>query len=134
MAHNRRIVLSGVSLTPARLNQAIYQASSDVMDEIEGLMLKSGYLDQTPFRWVGLIFRYGLKNEDEPHYKPIDPKDGELPLAIELDAHELRRASPEELRLKLSVGALKALIHAGGEFGLSTVGLEERYAQLAGGE
>lgn len=132
MAHNRKIVLGGVSLTPARLNRAIYQVSTEVMDQIEALMLESGYLDQAPFRWVGLVFRYGLKNDVEPHYKPIDPKDGELPLAIELDAHELRAASPDELRRKLSLGALKALIHAGRKFGLPTGGLEERYSQLIG--
>ena len=133
MAHNRKIVLGGVSLTRARLNRAIYQVSNEVMDEVETLTLKSGYLEQAPFRWVGLVFRYGLKNDDEPHYKPIDPKDGELPLAIEFDTHEVRAASPEELRRKLSLGALKALIHAGRKFGLPIAGLEERYNQLTGG-
>jgi hypothetical protein len=130
MGHNRSIVLSGVSLTPARLNREIFKVTSKVMDEIELLMQGSGYLDHAPFRWVGLIFHYGLKNEDEPHYQPIDPKDGELPLAIELDTHELRTASPEELHLKLSLGALRALIHAGRKYGLLTAGLEVRYAQL----
>ncbi len=132
MAHKRKIVLGGVSLTPARLNRAIHQVSSEVMDEVEALMLESGYLEHAPFKWVGLIFRYGLKNENEPHYKPIDPKDGELPLAIELDTHELRAASPEELRRKLCLGALTALIHAGRKFDLPTARLEERHKQLTG--
>ena len=133
MAHNRKVVLGGVSLTRARLNRAIYQVSAEVMNEVEALMQESGYLEHAPFRWVGIVFRYGLKNEDEPHYKRIDPKDGELPLAIELDTHEIGAAGPDELRRMLTSAALKALIHAGKKFGLPTMALEDRYETLGTG-
>ena len=130
MAHDRKIVLGGVSLTPARLNRTMYQVSVEVMNEVETLMQESGYLEQAPFQWVGIVFRYGLRNEEEPHYKPIDAKDGELPLAIELDTRDIRSARPEELRRKVTLVALKSLIHAGKKFGLPTADLEARLGQL----
>ena len=130
MAHNRKIVIGAVSLTMARLPRYDVLAMQDAADDVEGLMQELGYLEHAPFKWVGLILRLGLKNEDEPHYKPIDPKDGELPLAIELDTHELRAASSEELRRKFTLVALTALIHAGRKFDLPTARLEERYYQL----
>lgn len=126
MAHNRKIVLSGVALTKARNNRYGLEVMGNIMDEIEGLLLTMGYLESAPFEWVGLTLRYGLKNEDAPHYQGIDKRDGELALAIELDTHELREASREELKDRFIVATLNALIHAGKKYDLPTKALQQR--------
>lgn len=129
MSHNRKIVLSGVSLTKARLNRHSFQVGPEVMDDIENLMLSTGYLNNAPFMWVGLSLRYGLKNEDKPHYQGIDEKDGEIALAIELDTHELQHASREELRTRFMVATLKALVDVGKKYELPYEKFEELLAE-----
>ena len=89
MAHNRKLVLSGISLTMARPNRYDLDVMGEVMDELEEAMIASGYLDNAPFTWVGLLLRHGLKYEEIPHYQRINKKYGDLPLAIELDTHDL---------------------------------------------
>jgi hypothetical protein len=37
MAHNRKIVLGGASLTKARLNRHSYSVAPEIMDELESL-------------------------------------------------------------------------------------------------
>ena len=126
MAHNRKIVLGAVSLTKARTRPYDLEIMGEIMDEIEGLIVENEYLNNAPFKWVSLIFRYGLKNEDEPHYQRINRKHGDLPLAIELDTHELREASREELKDRFTVATLNALIHAGKKYDLPTKALQQR--------
>lgn len=124
--HDRKIVLSGVALTMARNNRYDLEVMGEVMDELEQLMIAGGYLKNAPFKWIGLTLRYGLKNEDEPHYQGIDKQDGELALAIELDTHELREASREELKNRFIAATLKAIIHAGNKYDLPTKALQQR--------
>jgi hypothetical protein len=82
------------------------------------VMVSTGYLDNAPFKWVGLIFRYGLKNEDEPHYLRINKKHGDLPVAIELDTHELQHASRDELKGIFTIATLKVLVHVAEKYAL----------------
>ncbi len=98
----------------------------EIMDEMERLMIETGYLDNAPFKWVGLILRYGLKNEDEPHYQRINKKYGDLPVAIELDTNELRNASREELKEIFTIATLKVLVHVARKYGLPG----ERFAEM----
>lgn len=42
------------------------RALSRVRDELESELIKSGYLADAPFQWVGLIIRYGLVDETKP--------------------------------------------------------------------
>ena len=125
MAHNRKLVLSGVSLTKARPNRHDIEVMGEIMDELEELLVTSRYMDDAPFKWVGLTFRYGLKYEDKPHYQRIDKSDGELPLAIELDTHDLIEADQGELKRLFTLATLKALIHAGKKYKLPVKSLEE---------
>lgn len=111
MAHDRKLVLSGVALTMARNNPCDIEVMAEAMDDVEQPMISTGYLGHAPFQWVGLILRYGLKNEDEPHYQRIDKKHGDLPVAIELDTHGLRHATREELKAAFTIATLKVLIH-----------------------
>jgi hypothetical protein len=118
MAHNRKLVLGGVALTLGRGNRYEISVMTEVRDELEALIISCGYLDNAPFKWVGLILRYGLKNEDEPHYQRVNKKYGDLPVAIELDTHELRHASREELKEIFMLATLKVLVHVGQRYGL----------------
>jgi Immunity protein 39 len=119
MAHNRKIVLSGTSMTMARLNRLKdYEVAPEIMDEMERLMLSTGYLNSAPFKWVGLSLRYGLKNEGKPHYQGIDDKDGEIALAIELDTHDLQHATREELKELFMIATLKTLVHVARQYSL----------------
>ncbi len=130
MAHNRKLVLSGISLTIARPNSYDLDVMGEVMGEFEKAMIASGYLENAPFTWVGLSLRYGLKYEEIPHYQGIDKKDGEIALAIELDTHDLIEANREELKRLFEAATLKALIHAGHKYKLPTAALEERLRRL----
>src|SRR4029434_1340136 len=90
MAHNRKLVLSGVALTKARIpSKQNADAANRVRNELEDEMIRSGFLEGAPFKWIGLIIRYGLVDETEPHYNKINQKYGDLPLAIEIDTHSL---------------------------------------------
>ena len=113
MGHSRRLVLSGISLTVARTNRQTLKVLKEVRETLEGALDGAHFMAGAPFRWIGLSLRYGLKNEPVPHYLPIDEKDGELPIAIEMDTHELRRASYERLLERHTRAVLIALIHVG---------------------
>jgi hypothetical protein len=134
MAHNRKLAVSAADLV-ANLRLRIRDdiaAGSEVRDELEEALISTHYLNNAPFNWVGLTWRYGLKNEEVPQYQGIDKSDGELALAIELDAHELREADRDEFKRLLSIATLKALIHAGKKYELPTQALEERLSVLHG--
>ena len=123
MAHNRKLVLSAVSLTQARIRNVI-PVAAEVRDELERLVIKSGYLNNAPFTWVGLILRFGLINGEKPEYDKIDKKDGELPLAIEIDTNELLGADKQKLKQIFTEATLKALIDAGHKYKLQISALE----------
>lgn len=114
--HNRKLGIVGVSLTKAKLNPHALKALGSVREEIEPVLVRSGYLRETPFSWVTVSLRFGLKNEDEPHYEKISKKYGDLPLAIEINTHELTGASEAELRRLFKIAVLRALLAAGQQY------------------
>lgn len=119
MAHNRRLVLGGVALTKARIHPRRNAAAiNKVRDDLEQEVIQSNYLEGAPFLWIGLIIRYGLVDKMEPKYYSIDLKDGELPLAIEIDTHRLLNATEEEMAAVYRKATLIALVHAGEKYGL----------------
>jgi hypothetical protein len=130
MAHNRKIVLGGASLTMARVNRHTMDVTGEIMNELEHLMISTNYLDNAPFKWVGLILRFGLKNEDIPHYQRITKKYGDLPVAIELDTHELQHASRGELKELYMIATLKTLVDVGKKYNLPYEKFEEMLAEL----
>ena len=118
--HDRKLGLSGAAMTTARIPGFSIQVGGIVRDDLESIMIDSGYLNGAPFEWVTISLRYGLKNENEPHYEPINKHYGDLPLAIELDTNELRGADRDEMRCLFTIATLKALIHAGKKYDLQT--------------
>jgi hypothetical protein len=129
MAHNRKLVLSGIALTKARIPPRPNAAAANrIRDELEQEVIQSGYLEAAPFKWVGLSIRYGLVDEVAPHYDKIDPADGELPLAIEIDVHRLLGVSEDEMAAVYRKATLMALVHAGEKYGLNVVRMKELLA------
>lgn len=123
--HNRKLGLNGVALTKQRNNRHDAKALTEVRDELEKVIVDSQYLEDAPFSWVTVAVRYGLKNDDKPSYQAVNKKYGDLPLAIEVDTHELIGASLDELKLIFKQAVLKALIHAGEKFERPTDALEK---------
>jgi len=134
MGHNRKLVFGGTSLTRASLDHSIVQAVTGTRDELEQLMIDSGYLDGAPFRWVSLIFRFGREDEDKPHYQRIHPTHRDLPLAIEVDIRRIKGADAEVQRACFKIAALKSLIHAGIKYELDIGALEDELDRLQAGE
>lgn len=119
MAHNRKLVLSSIAMTMARIpSRKLIAAVTEVRDQLEEEIVISGYIANAPFRWIGLSIRKGLTDESEPHYENIDPEDGELPLAIEIDTHRLLNADEVEMAAVYRKATLTALVHAGGKYRL----------------
>lgn len=114
--HNRKLGLSGVALTKARNNRFDSRALTEVRDEIERVMIGSGYLEGAPFSWVTIAVHYGLKDDTEPQFQKINKKYGDLPLSIEVDTNHLIGASLEELKDIFKAAVLKALICAGRKY------------------
>lgn len=127
MAHNRKLVIGCVALTMARVRpaKAAAAAGNRVRDELEQELIRSRYLEGAPFKWIGLIIREGLVDESEPHYGRVDPKDGELPLAIEIDVHRLLGVPEDEMARVFRKATLTALAHAGEKYGLPVDRLKE---------
>ena len=124
MAHNRKYVPGGVSLVQGRLRNSIKIMEHDL---IEQFLIESHFLDHAPFKWVGLMYRYGLRNLLIPEYDRIDKKDGELPIAIELKMNILEWADKNNLKLLYDIfmiGALEALLHVGNKYNLPIERLE----------
>ncbi len=132
MAHNRKLVLGGVALVKAQLKNDC-QAMAGVRDELESVLISSGWFPDAPFRWVGLIIRYGLKTESEPHYQPINKKHGDLPIAVEVDTNHLLEihTDPERLKAFLKRVTIDCLLNVARRYELPTEALEhERAATL----
>jgi hypothetical protein len=126
LAHNRKLALSGIALTKARIPPKLNGAAANrARDGLEQEIIQSGYLSNAPFKWVGLSIRYGLVDETEPHYAEIDPKDGELPLAIEIDTHRLLNVTEDEMVAVYRRATLIALVHAGEKYGLGVDRMRE---------
>ncbi|KPL68473.1 hypothetical protein SZ64_10345 [Erythrobacter sp. SG61-1L] len=131
MAHNRKLVLGGVALTqvklPARLTAL---ALGKARDDLEREIIQSSYLEGAPFKWIGLIIRQGLVNEITPHYQKIDQKDGELPLAIEVDTIQFVDASLDKATKIYRKATLLALLHVAEKYGLSAERIRVLFAEM----
>jgi hypothetical protein len=106
---------------------------SEVRDELEPILVESGFFDKAPFRWIGLLFRYSHETNLDPEFDPIDKKDGELPMTIELDLRSVRRLPREEAKRAHQLAAIDALISAAQRFGLPDETLWRRKAELSSG-
>jgi Immunity protein 39 len=128
--HGRKLGLLGVSLTKARTSKHHIPALGIARDRLEKILVRTGYLDGAPFSWVTIAIRFGLRDAEVPTYQQINAKHGDLPLAIEVDAHRLLGASLDDLTLVFVAAAAKALVHAGLRYGLPTAGVVAEIGDL----
>jgi hypothetical protein len=126
----QQLGLGGVSLTKIRSNRQSGPVMVEVGDKLEAIMIETNYLDKAPFKRVGLILYFGLKNDDVPGYQRINKKYSELPVTIELDARELRHASRDELKRMFTIATLKTLIHVGEKYDLPTQEFRSMYQAM----
>lgn len=110
--HSRKLGLIGVALVKARLPKSFSAALDTVRDEIEAVMISSGFLSGAAFSWVTIAVRYGLKNEEVPHFSRVSKKYGDLPLAIEVDTHELLKADLTQACAVIRRATVRALVAA----------------------
>ena len=110
--HNRKLGLLGIALVKARLPKSFGGALDAVRDELEAVMISSGFLSGAPFSWVTIAVRYGLKNEEVPHFSRVSKKYGDLPLAIEVDTHEVLEADLAQACAVIRRAAVRALVAA----------------------
>ncbi|MDR1597854.1 MAG: immunity protein 39 [Holosporales bacterium] len=105
-----------------------------IMAEMQSFLKTSGFFDRAPFSWVGMIIRYGLKNDRHTTYDGrINRKYGDIPLARELDMRVLLTADENDVGMLkdfFEIAALESMIDAGKKYKLNTKALEERRAQL----
>ena len=130
MAHDRKLVLGGVSLTEARPNRFGIEVMEEIRDELESVLISSGFLTDAPFKWVGLILRYGLRTDSSPKYQRISKKHGDLPISIEVDVNEMIGASRDELKQIMKKVTLLSLIHVGERYDLPTRELVEIQSEI----
>lgn len=123
MAHNRKLVIGGVSLVKARLRHDI-QAMAEVRDELEPVLAKSDFFAGAPFTWVGLVIRFGLENNAVPSYRPVNKTHGDLPVAIEIDVQPLIRVEEVVMKRAVRKAALTALLHVADKFKLDSSSLK----------
>ena len=119
MAHNRKFVPGDVDLVPGRLRNL--KETLFIQDAIEKIMIDSNFLENAPFKWVGLIFRLGLKNMLFPEFKRINKKYGDLPIAVEMKMEILQWADKHNIKLLQDIymiASLEALIHVGEKYSL----------------
>lgn len=114
--HERKLVISGVSLTKTRLNKYGIQALTVARDELEACIISSNYLDGAPFLWVSIILRYGLISATKPIFKGINKTHGDLAIAIEIDTAKIINADLPTLASIFKKSALIALIYAGKKY------------------
>ena len=118
MAHNRKYVPGAVGLIIGRVKNG---GKLTDQDKVEKLLIDSHFFDSAPFKWVSLIYRYGMKNDIIPEYQRINKKHNYLPISIELKMEILEWASEKNPRLLYAIfmiGALEALIHVGKKYNL----------------
>jgi hypothetical protein len=121
MAHNRKFVPGFVDLIKGRLRNL--HTTIGIQDEIEKIIIDSGFLEGAPFKWVGLIYRLGLQNKLKPEYQRINKKYGDLPIAVEVRMDVLRWADQNDLQLLkdiFMIAGLEALLDVGKKYNLPT--------------
>ena len=116
--HDRKFVCGGVALVMGRLKNGLKLMPQD---EVEKFIINSCFLEKSPFLWVALIYRYGIKNDLKIKLKRINKTYGDLPIDLELDMEILQWADKNNLDLLhdiFMIAALEALIQVGEKYKL----------------
>lgn len=85
-----------------------------------------------PFLWIGIIYRYGTKNDLNVDFQRINKKQGDLPISLELNMEILKWADQNNLDLLhdiYMIAALEAVIQVGLKYKLPTTVFEYERAK-----
>ena len=118
---DRRISFGGVALVRGRLKKH-FSAWKSIELALDHLLRSNDCFDKAPFLWIGLTYRYGIKNDLKLEFKRIDKKYGDLDVLLELDMEILLWADKNNLDLLhdiFMIAALEALIQIGRKYKLS---------------
>lgn len=128
--HNKKIVSSCVALVYGRIKNSSIAVLP--FDDINKILIQNNIFKNTPFLWIGILFRMGIVNNTKAKIGKIDQSDGELPIALELDMDILMWADRHNLDLLhdiFMIAALEALIQVGKKYKFSTLLFEEKRAK-----
>lgn len=119
MTHTRKFVPGSIYLIRGHLMNE--RKTACIHDDLEKIVIDSGMLENAPFKWIGLMYRYGTKNMLKPNYMRINQKYGELPIAVEIKFEILRWADHHDVPFLteiLMIAGLEALIHVCDKYNL----------------
>lgn len=128
-SHGRKLGLLAVSMTKARPPRHDLEAMGIVRDEIEQILVDSHFYSQTPFSWITLSLRYGLKDDERPRIGRVSKKYGDLPLSIEIDTHRILGANLDQLCAIFRDATLNSLIYVGDKYSCPTHTLKTKKAE-----
>jgi len=119
MEQKRKLLIGGVALVVGNVRNA-GDAMVGVCDELDPILIQSGWFPSAPFKYVSLIMRYGDKTDLNPEFQPVIEKYGELPIAIELKMEDIRAVHRDKIKLKSLFRrvTLEALIAMAEKYGL----------------
>jgi hypothetical protein len=115
---DRRIGFIGVALVLGRLRNN-GKAWKLIKEFLDPLIRSNDLFKDMPFLWIGIDFRYGIKNDLKVEYSRINKKYGDLCIAVELDMEILEWADRHNLDLLhdiFMIAALEALIQVGRKY------------------
>jgi hypothetical protein len=119
--HDRKMVFGMVDLVKGRVRND--RVCIPVREFLEKLIVNTGFLKEAAFLWIGVIFRYGIKNDLKAEFQRINKKYGDLSIALELDMEILQWADRNNLDLLrdiFMIASLEALLHIGKKYKLPT--------------
>lgn len=131
MTHNRKLVIGAVALVMGKVRND-GEAIDAVRNELEQILIESEWFPAAPFTFVSLILRYGNKNEVKPEFQGVSRKYKDLPLAIEMNMHDIlavHRRDKDKLKDIFRRATVCALIAAADKYNLTKQKLKE-YAAL----
>ena len=126
-------IVGAVALVRGRIKNGLYSMPDE---KFESFLNDKLFLEASPFSWISLIYRYGIKNNLKIEYQRINKKDGDLPIALELDFNILKWADQNNLDLLkdiFMIAALEALIQVCDKYKLpkeAIVAEREKYGTI----
>ena len=122
MANKRKFLPSSIGLVVGRLRRD-GKPLKDVHNNMEALVIQSGILEHAPFKWIGLMYRYGERNMLKPEYDRINKKYGDQTVAIEIKMALMKWCDKHDTALMyelLMIGALEAVLDICRKYKLDT--------------
>ncbi len=117
---DRRISCGATDLVKGRVKND-GKIRINIKTHLEVFLKAHNYFQGAPFLWVGLSYRYGIKNDLKLEFQRINKTHGDLPVALELDMEILKWADQNDLELLhdiFLIAALEALIQVAQKYKL----------------